>query len=843
MKRQRRHLAMHTTSSIIALALVLLQCLNTTTADPMRVVSSSNPTTTWDEEQRFTIVTALHKFVYPYRQTQIDAMASWERLPCKPNVLLIGKPKRCDHCQEYTATDRFKYLSMDARSTSLEEYLTKVSSIIKTEYAVLVNSTVMFAPSACHVFQDLAQRYQGEQLPILAAGRGRIYGDQFRMELHGNSSDVYQREFSMHDVAQDGPPRYFFVNPRVVKPPKPLKFMEGWMRWLWTHACNEFYKALDLTEVIGAFEDSLLIGHNLEGGRQNKEKIAENIKYASKSFLHEMFLSLECATDTVVYGWGDSKVQRKWRNENWPVYKGYYLKANNPAICEDIVRLKLAEQELVAFRKSSGLAEKENRLKKQNPLPTRATVKEFSKATMKTTILRALDATIYTSPQGSETGMSPRAKLPLMSNPMRLQNVALGHGNLYVFGENWFLPNDLHTLHFNSMLYGPASDGGERYEDPVIPVVLRHGDTFRDFCDHVVKTPTYMFPPLFISNIFHGLHDGVYPLWFTQGDDVSMDISIIIPDNGYSPLDDAVRGSPGFKFLQALSANPIYSAMDIAMSRKQFCFEDLTVGLDIRAAMQLLDDAAPKPLRTARNRVVMTGLKSFLLQSFQIPQWKTAMDIRPPGHKPQLTLISRVNSPNRVLKDEAKLVEAVEDTLGIEISVVCLEDMALEKQMEIMVETDILIGLHGAGLTNVFWLREGSALLQIVPNRVMATSWHTSFRRLGQSVGVTTFLDYEALSTDVEFDYDFLTPYIDYNIIVKYFSRQEVLLGPSQAFDFASDVVMRNFWLDQNVKMTPSDFLGQVSAAVKSWEAEQTRLHKEYEPKPLSKSSGSKSSK
>lgn len=92
-----------------------------------------------------------------------------------------------------------------------------------------------------------------------------------------------------------------------------------------------------------------------------------------------------------------------------------------------------------------------------------------------------------------------------------------------------------------------------------------------------------------------------------------------------------------------------------------------------------------------------------------------------------VVLVSRRNK--RVLVNEPELVAAASAHYGIRLTVAALEDMPLYAQIELLQQTDVLIGVHGSALINSFYMRQGSVLVELAPFRVNADSFFDSKAR------------------------------------------------------------------------------------------------------------------
>ena len=64
---------------------------------------------------------------------------------------------------------------------------------------------------------------------------------------------------------------------------------------------------------------------------------------------------------------------------------------------------------------------------------------------------------------------------------------------------------------------------------------------------------------------------------------------------------------------------------------------------------------------------------------------------------------------------EIKNIEYVKENLNNTINYVYMEDYSKEEQLRLIANTDILIGLHGAGLTWCVFMKKNSQLIELYP--------------------------------------------------------------------------------------------------------------------------------
>ena len=80
------------------------------------------------------------------------------------------------------------------------------------------------------------------------------------------------------------------------------------------------------------------------------------------------------------------------------------------------------------------------------------------------------------------------------------------------------------------------------------------------------------------------------------------------------------------------------------------------------------------------------------------------------GRGTRVIIASRADAPTRCIVNEVALVEALRD-IGAEC--VAFGTLDFEGQMQLMAEARLVIGAHGAGLTNMMFCRAGTAVIEI----------------------------------------------------------------------------------------------------------------------------------
>ncbi|KAE8381583.1 DUF563 domain-containing protein [Aspergillus bertholletiae] len=106
----------------------------------------------------------------------------------------------------------------------------------------------------------------------------------------------------------------------------------------------------------------------------------------------------------------------------------------------------------------------------------------------------------------------------------------------------------------------------------------------------------------------------------------------------------------------------------------------------------------------------------------------------PKGPDIVVTYINRTGS--RKLTNSKEYLQAIEDTIPhIRIQSVDFAAIPLKRQLDIIRETDVLVGVHGAGLTHGIFLSQGSAMVEIIPSELN----HKGFRNVASLLGHSYF--------------------------------------------------------------------------------------------------------
>ncbi|CAL9061412.1 unnamed protein product [Musa banksii] len=200
----------------------------------------------------------------------------------------------------------------------------------------------------------------------------------------------------------------------------------------------------------------------------------------------------------------------------------------------------------------------------------------------------------------------------------------------------------------------------------------------------------------FVGNYFHDFTDVIVPLFMTVRR-FDGEVQFVVTDLNNQFFD---------KYQPILRRLSHYPAIDMDTDDRVHCFPHAQVGL--MSHKELGIDASRSP-----NRISMNDFREFLRTCFSLERrYSTGID-QQARIKPRLLLILRKGS--RSFVNEREVIGMVEG-LGFELITAGPEDAKnLSSFAQTVNSVDVLIGVHGAGLTNMVFLPTNATLIQIVP--------------------------------------------------------------------------------------------------------------------------------
>ncbi|KAL3632716.1 hypothetical protein CASFOL_025700 [Castilleja foliolosa] len=355
------------------------------------------------------------------------------------------------------------------------------------------------------------------------------------------------------------------------------------------------------------------------------------------------------------------------------------------------------------------------------------------------------------------------------------------------------------TIDTNNMtVYVPSSFDREKIIRPyakqendlkqISPVhILRYTNTITPSlpsCRHRHNVPAVIFSSGSTGNAFHEMNEIIIPLFITTKHFESRVIFIL---EDYNPSFVSKYG----KVLSRLSAHEV---IDPSKNRTVHCFPSSIVGLKYHDNLSLNKTEIP-------GFYAMPDFKHFLREAYglrflhvsQIP-------------KPRLMLLSRTNTRRFLNEDE---MIATMKGLGFEVIVVRRSRVISDLNMfsRLINSCSVLVGAHGAGLTNEVFLASGAVMVQV---ELLGTEWasNTYYGDTARAMGVR-YLRYK-----IEADESSLSKLYGFN--------HSVVTNPGSVYREKGYRGARMVFLDQqNVRVNMGRFretLVEALSIVTDWE-------------------------
>ncbi|MQL77888.1 hypothetical protein Taro_010303 [Colocasia esculenta] len=245
------------------------------------------------------------------------------------------------------------------------------------------------------------------------------------------------------------------------------------------------------------------------------------------------------------------------------------------------------------------------------------------------------------------------------------------------------------------------------------------GDTHK--CDVVHGVPAVVFSTGgYTGNVYHEFNDGIIPLYITSRRYNRRVVFVMLEYHSWWVT----------KYGDILSRLSAYPPVDFSSDKRTHCFPEATVGLRIHDELavdatlmpgngtildfrQLLDDAYRPRIRDLEQEEAQEGEKAKPEAKEEVPQVPSVGT-----DAPKLVIISRNGS--RGIENEKELVELCEE-IGFQVDVVRPDRTSeLAKIYRALNASDAMIGVHGAAMTHLLFMRPGSVFIQVVP---LGTDW------------------------------------------------------------------------------------------------------------------------
>ncbi|KAH0458633.1 hypothetical protein IEQ34_011447 [Dendrobium chrysotoxum] len=207
----------------------------------------------------------------------------------------------------------------------------------------------------------------------------------------------------------------------------------------------------------------------------------------------------------------------------------------------------------------------------------------------------------------------------------------------------------------------------------------------------------------YTGNVYHEFNDGLIPLYLTSRRFNRRVIFLILEYHDWWVS----------KYGDVISVLSDFPAIDFSADSRTHCFPQAIVGLQIH------DELAIDANRTAGNETMADfrqvldeayrpRIRSILLEQKQEDGEQGKLEQRP-----KLVVICRNGS--RAIENESELAALAEE-VGFRVELLRPERTTeLPKIYMALNSSDVMIGVHGAAMTHLLFMRPGSVFIQIVP--------------------------------------------------------------------------------------------------------------------------------
>ncbi|KAL3632717.1 hypothetical protein CASFOL_025701 [Castilleja foliolosa] len=225
----------------------------------------------------------------------------------------------------------------------------------------------------------------------------------------------------------------------------------------------------------------------------------------------------------------------------------------------------------------------------------------------------------------------------------------------------------------------------------VTPIKILHGNTTPPACHHRHVIPAVVFSSSgFTGNIFHEINEIIIPLYITTRHFKSR-LLLVMED---------YRTSFVKKYGKIISRLTSYEIINPGVNTTVHCFPGAIIGLKFHGHLSVNSTDIPTGLS-------MLDFRQLLRESLNLKYSHVSLI-----EKPKVMLLSR-RSTRRFLNED-EMVEMMEE-IGFNVIVVArakvLSDLGLFSGM--INSCSVLVGAHGAGLTNELFLPDGAVMVQV----------------------------------------------------------------------------------------------------------------------------------
>lgn len=305
-------------------------------------------------------------------------------------------------------------------------------------------------------------------------------------------------------------------------------------------------------------------------------------------------------------------------------------------------------------------------------------------------------------------------------------------------------------------------------------------------CTQTHNSPAILFSTGgYSGNHFHAFSDVIVPLYLTSKK-FNGEVQFLATDNRWWWTD---------KFKVIFNKLSRHKIIDIDREEGTHCYQSATIGLKCHKELGI--DASKSPDAS------MKDFRRFLRTAYSLNRSTVAKSREGSDQngliKPRLMIISR--GKTRVLTNEDRVVKMARK-LGYQVvSADVNASTNLSRFAELVNSCDVLMGVHGAGLTNMVFLPDNAVVIQVVP--------------FG-GIDIFAKMDFGDPSKDMNLRYlEYKIKLKESSLIQKY-PLDHVAIRDPLSLHKQGWGVLRSFYLDnQDVKLDLRRFRGTLMKALK----------------------------
>jgi len=272
----------------------------------------------------------------------------------------------------------------------------------------------------------------------------------------------------------------------------------------------------------------------------------------------------------------------------------------------------------------------------------------------------------------------------------------------------------------------------------------------------------------YTGNLFHDFTDVMVPL-FTTASEFNGEVQFLITDMALWWT---------IKYHTVLQKLSKYPVIDFSKDDQVHCFKHVIVGL--HAYMEFTIDSSKAP-----HNYSMVDFNRFMRGAYSLGRDTVTVLGEYPKVKPRLLIIKRHRTRMFLNLDE---IVAMAEELGFEVVIdEANVSSEISKFARLVNTVDVMMGVHGAGLTNCVFLPQNATLIQIVPWGGLEWVSRTDFGNPAELMG----LHYKQYSIGVD----------ESSLTEQYPRDHEIFKNPIAFHKNGFDFIRQTFMDKQNVKL------------------------------------------